>query len=833
MVDFSKYVSKTATARPIEPIALFQTLDRKASHVSLRLAQQQVLEMLHARRAERDHVLKMPTGTGKSSVGLIYLASHMFESRKPAVYLCPTVQLVDQVLAEAALLGIEAHRYPRKERYPHANCGAAQAITVCTYDKLFNAHTTFDRDDVMLTPCAIVLDDAHSGVEEVRDAFTVRCTGSELVEKLLKILDPAGRAYSPGMWDDILAGKPDAAMEIPYWSWRTVLADVRTAISAHEEEDSITFSWGYISNSLRWCRCVVDSTGIEIAPLLPFVERVRAFANAPHRLFMSATLADDAVLVRELACSPSAAKTPLVPTSEGGLGERMVLAPSLLSPNLTRPWLMQWCSGVAKKYNVVVLCSSGKQAAEWAAVGAVVASDDAVAAAVKQLKAGALKFVAFPQRYDGIDLADDACRVLVIDGVPFGQGIIDRFDSASLTSPGGVRSRTITRIEQGMGRAVRSNADYAVVILGGPDLAAFTARIDVQDRMSPDIRLQSDLARVLAEMATDEPNGDPAANFDDLVRKCLARDPHWKSFYDARVRKLLPAAGTAAQAVSAIDLADAERRSVVLALDGDAPSAFTGLDAALTAAGPSEAARAPFLQVLANLKNESNPGESGQLQRAAYERGRHLLKPPPGFSIKAVDPQRWRVAAKVLEAYGEYADANGLVAFFHTQKPLLAFGIPAKRFESAFAAVARIIGAESSRPDLEGALGPDNLLLWPELTLVVEAKNEAEYDEIPKKDAAQLHHSIAWCKGEYAARDPIAVLISPTLEAAKGVTLPKGTRVMTPELLGKYVASLEAFVVALATKPVSAWQPKHVDELLDQHGLSASRFIGRFTKAAR
>jgi replicative superfamily II helicase len=82
-------------------------------------------------------VLKMPTGLGKSTVGLLFLQSHMVASGRGAVYLCPTVQLVHQTLDEATRLGVRAHEYPAGEPHPHADCSAGRAVTVCTYDKMF------------------------------------------------------------------------------------------------------------------------------------------------------------------------------------------------------------------------------------------------------------------------------------------------------------------------------------------------------------------------------------------------------------------------------------------------------------------------------------------------------------------------------------------------------------------------------------------------------------------------------------------------------------------------------------------------------------------------
>lgn len=833
MVDFKKLVPKKAGERLTDPLALFRGLDRKASHISLREPQKEALRALHQCHAERDHVVKMPTGTGKSAVGLLYLLSRMVETGRPVVYLCPTVQLVEQVISEAMRLGVDASAYSAGERWPDQGCLAGEAVIVCTYDKLFNARSTFDRPELQITPAAIVLDDSHSGVEEVRDAFTVTCASLEPYKALVSVLDPLGRAYSSVLWDDIRSGRPDAVMEIPYWSWRGVIDDVRGALDPFADTQEFVFTWPYLRDVLRWCRCVVSADAAEIAPLVPLVDRVRAFTHADHRLFMSATLTDDSVLVRELGCTVAAARSPVVPSSEGGLGERMVLAPFLLDPSLDRPWTTAWCQAISAKYNVVVLCSSEKQAKEWAAHGATLALGANVVLAVEQLKARKLKFVVFAQRYDGIDLPDDACRVLVIDGVPYGSGAVDRLDSANPGLPGGVRNRTLNRIEQGMGRAVRSNADYAVCVLAGPELASFITRREVQDRMSPDVRIQLRLAKELADLAREDRATDPALAFQDLVRKCLTRDEGWKDFYDLRVRQEVSNMASGAALMDQLVLAGAERDAIRVAVDGDPLGGYDLLNKAVSAASLSEGVAAAYLQLLANLTIESDPGAAAKLQKAAFTKSKVVFRPPPGVALKPAEPGRWEVAAAIIKTYGGYSDGNGIVAQFHTIKTSLAFSVPAQRFESALEEMFGLLGVKSSRPERELGEGPDNLVLWPVLSLVVEAKNEAGYDKIPKKDAEQLLHSMEWFKANYATRQGTPVFVAPTSKPGSAVFVPEGSRVITPKKLEGLVESVEGFLTKLATRSASEWEAKDVDRLLADHGLTSANFVDRHTVKIR
>jgi hypothetical protein len=515
MIDFKKLVKKQRTIDSTDLAKLFESLDRQTSHTELRPAQIQALQELGKRRIERDLILKMSTGTGKTAVALLYLQSHMEEKERPVVYLSLTIQLVEQVVDEATKLGIKAVVYPAGEPHPHIDGISGKAIIICTYDKLFNARTTFDRTDVHLRPYAMVLDDAHSGIEEIRDAFTLRIPAGVPYKKMVELLKSPCENYNMGLWQSVISGDPFAFFEVPYWIWQPMVNEIYKVLSPHSDDKEFRFVWAFLKDTLKRCRCVVSGSGLEIVPEMLPVHKSGAFLEATHRLFMSATLADDSALIRELGCDVHAALNPILPKDDKGLGERMVLAPSLVDKKLDRPWLMELCRRLAKQINVVVLSSSKAAAGEWSAVGAEIVPGEEVSKAITDLKdnSSGRKFVVFVQRYDGLDLPDTACRVLVIDGMPYGEGIVDRFDSGLKETAGGVRNRLIYRIEQGMGRAVRSHADYAIIILAGPEVAHFIARRDVLEAMNVDTKAQLLLAVNLAKVAVEEGEGDPEKAF--------------------------------------------------------------------------------------------------------------------------------------------------------------------------------------------------------------------------------------------------------------------------------------------------------------------------------
>ncbi|MBW2185573.1 MAG: DEAD/DEAH box helicase family protein [Deltaproteobacteria bacterium] len=346
MIDFGKLVESSDDVNYNDLNMLFESLDRKTSHTEARPAQKESFDLLTKSREKGDVVLKISTGAGKTAVGLSYLYSYMKEKQEPVVYLCPTNQLVEQVCNEAPKMGIKAVRYPAGQKHPGVDAMQAKAVIVCTYDKLFNAKTTFNRRDVLLTPCAMVLDDAHAGIEIIRKSFTLSLN-NEQFRVLTSVLNSRCNEYRSGAWADILNGDPLAIMEIPFWIWQSLEADVRKSLSVYKDESEFRFVWPYLSEILKSCKCIISGTGAEIIPDVIPIGFNRAYSDTAHKLFMTATLADESTLVRELGCSPLSANTPLIPETDRGLGERMVIAPSLVDRSLTREMTMSVCRSIS------------------------------------------------------------------------------------------------------------------------------------------------------------------------------------------------------------------------------------------------------------------------------------------------------------------------------------------------------------------------------------------------------------------------------------------------------------------------------------------------------
>src|SRR5205807_8527936 len=100
MVDFKKLRESKSKPKPIHPREIFNSLPKPPGINDLYASQAEVLDAWFARRAERDLVVKLHTGGGKTLVALLMAQSVMNEIGEPVVYLAPTNQLVGQAIAK-------------------------------------------------------------------------------------------------------------------------------------------------------------------------------------------------------------------------------------------------------------------------------------------------------------------------------------------------------------------------------------------------------------------------------------------------------------------------------------------------------------------------------------------------------------------------------------------------------------------------------------------------------------------------------------------------------------------------------------------------------------
>jgi hypothetical protein len=225
-----------------------------------------------------------------------------------------------------------------------------------------------------------------------------------------------------GTFDDTVSGLSSVVIEVPYWAWHEQLDAAPRAAARRRRRHLPTLGRCCATT----CTCAMRSsaaTAFTVTPVLPLVNSFPTFADAPRRIYMSATIADDSEIVRTFDAEPKHVNSALTSRSLAGISERMILIPSLMNFdfNVTAVTkeLLQHVAG--QNLGAVVLVPSNFAAKAWEDVAEFAEGSDKVDPMVEALQARTTSGpVVFASRYDGIDLPGDSCRLLVMEGLPAG-----------------------------------------------------------------------------------------------------------------------------------------------------------------------------------------------------------------------------------------------------------------------------------------------------------------------------------------------------------------------------------------------------------------------------
>lgn len=812
-MDFGSLLRDDALGAVVEPRELHGQLPNKTvGYGYLRDVQAQVLTAWHERRDERDLVIKVNTGGGKTINGLVILQSYLNEGLGPALYVAPDKYLVKQVLKEAERLGIDTVVNPDDSRYL-----AGEAIAVVNAYKLFNGRTVFSdrRTSKPALPIgSVVIDDAHAAIATTRQQLSLTIERkNEAYQSLLELFREDLKMQSPDALLDLIEDSNAALVRIPFWSWKTKNDQVREILRtiSLSDDDPLYFQWPAVREALHMCRAVFTNKSITITPPCPLVKHVSAFSQAQRRIYLTATLADDSVLVTDFGADPKSIATAITPLTAGDIGERMILAPQEINPGIPEQQIRDEIVKLSKRYNTVVLVPSESAANVLWPDADVVAPAEEIEAVVDQLKEGKhLGLVVFANKYDGIDLPQDACRILVIDGLPASFSGEERLESLLTSYENGVDGRQVQRIEQGMGRGVRSNEDHCLIFLIGSRLAQLTVDPRTASRFSPATQAQLKLSRQVARQMDNQ----PLSKIIETANQALQRDPDWVKLAKLSLRGIGPQKGHMSAS------APVRREAFDAALRGDINTAVHRLE---TLANDTDNFKIQgwLLEQAAVYLDQIDPSRAQSLLAVAHSKNNHVLRPLSGVTFRKL-ASTGAQAERAAQAYsGKFGSPSDLRLGFEAILADLKFD-PEKTedFEEALFQLGIVLGLGSQRPEHEMGEGPDNLLhLWNNTYWVVEAKSGATSKAIGKRDAAQLGQGVLWFEKRYDPQaNAVPVMVHPSNALYKDATAVPGMRILNPRGLGQLISSVRAYSEALAS--VTMTNATDIERLLTGHKLA-------------
>jgi replicative superfamily II helicase len=769
VVDFRKLRKASTGVKSTDPIEIFRRLPKPPGINDLYNSQAEVLKAWYLRRQEQDSVVKLHTGGGKTLVGLLMAQSSLEELGEPVLYLAPTVQLVNQTLEKAKQMGIAAVPYSKGSDL-NEDFVNGTSIMVATYSALFSGQSKFRLRGTghHQNVGTVILDDAHVAFSVIRDAFTLDIKKQDDEERYKSLTGLFRRSFTEsdrlGVFDDVVSGQEYAVLEVPYWAWYEQLGSVREQLKA--EAAAHRFHWPLVRDDLHMCHALISRDSFTITPIVPLIRAFPSFSEASRRIFMSATIANDGDIVRTFDADPDKIRASLTSRSLAGVSERMVLIPDLMrfkSDRNSIAKLASWTSG--QKKGSVILVPSDRAATDWEDDATVAVGSVQVELCVQKMQAlNEFGPVVFANRYDGIDLPCDSCRLLILQNLPKGTSNYELFRATALAGGESLVRMLAQRIEQGIGRGARGSGDYCVVIMSGADLAGWLAKKANFAMLTSATRAQIEMGVQISEAVRS------LTELRETIARSYDRDSDWIEYHAATLSEL-----ESGDVVNddRFSMVVAERKAVNLWQDGYHEKAISKIEKAITNAG-NDVDRQTLgwmSQLAARIASHwGNQDRAEEFQKQAFDFNRNMLRPrvrPPYHRLPAPDEQAVTIARRVEE----YRIRQGLIRNFEDTVSHLHDEASSSLFEASLAELGRFIGLIAEQHDSNGE-GPDVLWLLPnKCGYVIEAKSRKKTtNKFTKTQHGQLLVAAEWFKANYPDYACVRVSMHPKNQALKNAS---------------------------------------------------------------
>jgi hypothetical protein len=791
---FPSAVKKTAGAK--DPESLFGDLPRSRTAKvgalwSHQADQLRIYSEQHQKSA--DVALELPTGSGKTVVGLLAAEWRRQELGHRVVYACPTVQLARQVVAVGNEQGFSVRdltgRSADWDRRAVSDYTRGAAMAVTTYSAIFNSNSRFGDSKTL------IFDDAHAAEGYVAEAWALRVpqssnTYAHLFDAFEGAIDPLFVSRMSTRGADISNSNSQEVRMIPLAAVESQISEIDSVLDSELSGDS-SYRFAMIRANLVSCLFYVSNGAWYIRPMIPPTFEHAPFVDPEQRIYLSATLGDAGELERAFGRTPIA-RVPVPPAWERtGSGRRFFVFPDIADSTdedyadtnesesngcadetETSSLLRQLSALSAKR---LILTPDGITAKAIADELLVPEQDRFLAEAksgVEDFRSAATGTLLAPSRYDGMDLADATCRFLIMDGLPGASHLQDRFLESKLRAGDVLAERIRTRVIQGAGRCTRGPQDWAVIVVRGEQLLRYFSNRDNTGPMPVELQAEIDFGLLASRSSPD--------NIVALTESALNQDDAWREHGESaladgrqravRDRRPMAAelAGSAAREVAAWksawlgDWEEAADRAVTVleGLTGSNSRPYRALWAYLASAwyqrcvrSGDSAAKLRSLDLL-KLAHKAAAGSTWLREVAPLPSEFKMVELSDESAVERIIDRLNNGALVSSARFSERAHAME-IALARTE------AVP---YELALVELGHLLGAESFKPSGDGQT--DAAWLWSDLWLSLEAKSEQTTEMLSmdyvRKANTQLDSLASMQSVDSAPQGSVSVIVAPS-----------------------------------------------------------------------
>lgn len=721
------------------------------------------------------------------------------------LYVCATIDLVIQTEREALeRLGLELTTRIRS-KFSNKLYESGKGICVTTYQSVFNSKSVFVGDK---HPQAIIFDDAHVAEKLIRDCYTLRISNSSFPECYAAVLEllrlPFEQLGYGGGLRNVLAGDSQHDVVLVPPSASAALGDeIGAVLHSQKLQDSpeTLFSLGHVYGNINKCAITISADAIEIAPPFLPVRALRIFAaKGVRRIYLSATLEDKSDFCRAFGRLPEHI---IKPDSDAGNGERLIVSIVGEKPKIERD---AFIGTLAKRRKVLVAAPSYAAAKKYKDLS-VPPRPEHFTDALNTFRDDKRGVFILVSRVDGIDLPDDTCRIMALDGTPTGFTQIERFQHDWLELRNFMASKIANRITQLFGRINRGRKDYGAYLVVDQRLDVWLSTDRFAALLPELLRKQVKLGESIRANLADHTEAAITA----LIDQVLSREGVWLRYYGDYIEGMDVSEEIKTQAIDLArvyeEAALSESRFMSLLWDGAVQDARQQFKDALDQVAVADGKLAAWYHIWIGLTYELEKDSEAAAKQYNAARSRltaNLVLPRPTYK----DSQSSREAArnpfheKLLSIFQNDVKLQN----DEIHKLAGAFG----KFEEASTsnlqeeAVRRLgefMGFKSTRPDHDDHIGPD--VLWRDETnrtcLGFEVKMNKKVDwPLNKDEIGQGHDHLEWMRQNSDGADVLGLVYVGSMEACTGSATPSDLMwIASPEAIRGMYRRLIALLSAL------------------------------------
>jgi hypothetical protein len=462
------------------PETLFHDLRNRTVEGLLSHQTDMIRRYCHDAINESDVALELPTGSGKTLVGLLIGEFRRRTKGERVVYLCPTRQLVNQVVEQSRIkYGIRTAAFVGSRRdYPpqaKAEYNSGEIIAVTTYSSLFNSNPFFHN------PNLIILDDAHSAENYISTFWSLEISRFEhetLYRSMVELLRPIlSISHYNRMTSDYFKESQDYLWveKVPTPLFFDLISHTISLMDIQTEGTDLKYPWSILRDHLISCNVFLSWRSILIRPLIPPTLSHPPFASATQRVYMSATLGIGGDLERITGVK----KICRLPIPDGwdkqGIGRRFFIFPEI---SLREEDSFKLAIKMSEQTpRSLVLVPDDESVNMLTKEFSSKRLDNPVIYRASDLEKSKEEFIhtdkaiaILANRLDGIDLAGDECRLLIIKGLSRASNLQEKFIESRMAATIILKERIRTRVIQAIGRCTRSATDYSAICILGQEL---------------------------------------------------------------------------------------------------------------------------------------------------------------------------------------------------------------------------------------------------------------------------------------------------------------------------------------------------------------------------